>query len=181
MNSSISFLFFIYLFLILNAIKIAANEFRVINNAESFKNLVTNINTLQSDNNDLIVKFDDQRYNMENSEYRFELDITSNITFSGNEHGTVLDYNNQRKGGFLLNSLNTNDKKIVVKFENFIFENYYADETSVYMFTIKPTNFFIDVIYNNCTFQNNNYEILIVQSQCGTYYKPSVIFNNCNF
>ncbi|ORX63531.1 hypothetical protein BCR32DRAFT_273406 [Anaeromyces robustus] len=154
------------------------------NNTESFSNLQEYINSYISAGHgeEIIVKFVDSYYQFSKLN-TFSVNIFSyniNVTLSGNDEGTtVFDYNNAKTG-----SINFVLYKNIVKFENIIFENYHPyDQSKIYVLGSVVEYDDFQLIVNNCTFRNNDYELIQLWSECKekTQDTPQYLFTNCNF
>lgn len=133
----------------------------------------------------LVLRFVDDYYDMTIHHYRIEVSIFTNITFIGNKNGTVFDYKNDRRSaiGYLL-PLNKGE---TIKYENIIFKNYHTDSFDIVgiqmlrVQAVNSNNFYI--IFNNCTFQNNNHNIFQFDVPCPSHSQENtpIKFINCNF
>ncbi|OUM70114.1 hypothetical protein PIROE2DRAFT_1795 [Piromyces sp. E2] len=116
--------------------------------------------------------------------YRIEIALISNVSFIGNENGTVIDYNYGRRGSFVVSySRNKWDK---ITFKNIIFEHYSTngvDYPGIQIISVSSNANNIQTYLENCTFRDNQYRLLSFQL---TSYeiisdKPQVVLNNCVF
>jgi len=174
----------LYLLILFFLIKIKAKEIIIHNEDENFFNLINVINNNQNDNNELVIRLVDDYYNMTEQVYNIELSLMSNVSIVGNENGTVIDYNKERRGGFLIAySRNKWDK---FTFKNLIFENYStngADLQGIQIISVFSKVSNIQVSLENCVFRNNDYRLFhaLVTNNKIMNDKPQVIFKNCVF
>jgi len=153
-----------------------------ISNDDNFKNFKDIINNNQNDK-ELIINLEDPYYNMTINNYVLEIVVITNLSFIGNENGTIFDYNNTRLGTMHFSVPNP----ITLKFKNIIFENF-SYPNNVYTNDVRAIEIFVDsnkyyAIFENCTFRNNKQDILQYQIN---YLKKAnddfnIQFNNCNF
>ncbi|OUM64327.1 hypothetical protein PIROE2DRAFT_8878 [Piromyces sp. E2] len=114
--------------------------------------------------------------------HNLEFTIEKNISFIGDEKKkTVLDYKRDIKSSmhFLFNN-----KGNTIKIENFILKNYNPEgQNNTHAFVIFSESDNYQVIFNNCIFQNNDYELINLNVFCNkqTQYIPQLLFTNCNF
>eukprot|EP00833_Pecoramyces_ruminatium_P008288 jgi/Orpsp1_1/1182320/evm.model.c7180000080817.1 len=172
------YLILLYFFIIYK--KVYAKEFYIKNNDSDFYNLQSIIQNNQ-DNDDLILYFVDSYYDMTSTPYTIDIVMSSNISIIGNKNGTVFDYNNDKKGRFVIKY---NSKGITFKIENIIFENFNPNginQTEIILITSSSDDFFF--ILNNCTFKNNQHSLFRSTVTCNidSTTEPKIIFNNCNF
>lgn len=154
------------------------------NDDESLSNLQKIIETYQHDG-DLTLNFEDNYYDMSMASYAIEFSVENSITFSGNEYGTIFDYNNDIKGKFYVSL--TQNIKTKIKFENIIFENFGKPNEKYYGLFLLAFHLYehnnSQYIFENCTFRNNIQEL----TSFINYNKPvstdeaSIIFNGCKF
>ncbi|ORX49040.1 hypothetical protein BCR36DRAFT_413035 [Piromyces finnis] len=175
--------FLIVNFMILHYIlHVSTKEIKIKNNS-NFYELEKIINENQGDSNELVLYFVDDYYDM--SKYpNFDISVVvlSNITFLGNNNGTVFDYKWDKKGPFSIGFYNVSGK--IVKFENLIIKNFYPKgQNNKFMtrFSAKNDNF--QVVYNNCTFTDNKYSLITVTfpSDEKTQEEPQLTMINCKF
>jgi len=153
------------------------------NDDDNFYNLNNVINNNQN-GEDLTIKFGDDYYDMTQlTSHKLEFTIEKNITFIGNKkRRTVLDYKRDIRGciQFRFN----NNKGNTVTVENIVVKNYNPEgqkNTQAFMIFSEHDNF--QVIFNNCIFQNNDYELFTLNVYCikQTQDEPQLLFNNCQF
>ncbi|OUM66287.1 hypothetical protein PIROE2DRAFT_6523 [Piromyces sp. E2] len=172
----------ILFFIIISKNYIYAKEFIIRNTINDFENLSNIIKENQNDD-ELVLNFVDEYYYTPESNGRYGIDVNSNITFRGNKNGTVYDFHHERNREYLFAFSVTKGK--TVKFENFIFKNYYADNErpGLYMFTVTADTDNHYLKFYNCTFQNNYYTIFRsrVENKKPTHTDPSYVFEKCNF
>jgi len=179
------YLYYIYFLLVFKLRAIFTKEFVVSNNSNDINNIWTIIKNNQVENKELIFRFNEDYYDMSlNKEFSIEFNIISNVSFIGNINGTIFDYNRLRKGTiyFLLNLY----KRITIKIENIIFQNFYIDDyyaNGVFLIKFFSNHNNFNIIFNNCTFRNNEQSLLSLTMYCDyrTSENPTYIFNNCNF
>jgi len=176
-----------YFYILLLFIKIDRVQSKIINisnNSTYFETIEDIINSNQNDK-ELIVNFVDEYYDMINANKKktaIEINVYTNITIVGNKKGTIFDYSSVTVNRW---SFFYGDKGGTVKFENIIFNSYYARTT--YIPLVTAANYYnnnLYMLFNNCTFQNNSYYIIEFEVSCTSYPKhldPSFIFTNCNF
>ncbi|ORY28851.1 hypothetical protein LY90DRAFT_674031 [Neocallimastix californiae] len=140
-------------------------EFIIKSNEVFFNNLLNIINNNQEEN-ELILYFTDDYYDLTKvSKFKFDISIESNISFIGNEKGTVFDYKGDSRGTFELNFHNVHGYGKTIKFNNIVFKNYYANTkviSGVQIIQINSFSLNFFVILNNCIFQNNFNKIIYV-------------------
>jgi len=176
------FQYLIYIIIIsVCCIKCYAKVFHIFFNDTNFRNL-NNILNDNRENDELVLYFDEQYYDM--NEFPFTIDATVhlNISFVGNKNGTIFDYNHGKKGRFIF--YNFESKGVTIKMENIIFENFNslgAAEIDIITFYAMSDNVYF--IFNNCIIQNNNYRFFRLNYNCNapTHSNPSIIFNDCDF
>ncbi|ORX57107.1 hypothetical protein BCR36DRAFT_395258 [Piromyces finnis] len=173
-----------YLFFILFFGNALLKVIPIRNNDNSFTNI---LNILKENENDkeLILKFEDYRYDMRELDFAIEHNVKYSIIFSGNKNGTIFDYGSNIKGKFRFYFVE--NRKEIIKFENIIFENfnnegYNANGIFMLLFSFKFKNTY-NIIFENCTFKNNSQDIInfsfeVLNINDG---KPTITFNRCNF
>ncbi|KAG4092818.1 hypothetical protein H8356DRAFT_950126 [Neocallimastix lanati (nom. inval.)] len=179
------YLYYIYYLLVFRFKVIFTKEFIVSNNSNDINNIWTIIKNNQVENKELIFRFNEDYYDMSlNKEYTNELNVISNVSFIGNINGTIFDYNRLRKGTiyFILNEF----KRVAIKIENIIFQNFYIGDyyaAGVFLIASYSNHNNFNIIFNNCTFRNNDQLLLSLTMFCDyrTTENPTYIFNNCNF
>jgi len=179
------YLYYIYFLLVFKLKAIFTKEFIVNNNFNGINNIWTIIKNNQFENEDLMFIFNEDYYDMSlNKEFTNEFNIISNISFIGKINGTIFDYNRFKKGTihFMLNEF----KRITIKFENIIFQNFYIEDyysSEVFLIYLKSNHNNFNIIFNNCSFINNDQSLLSLNMECvyRTTENPTYIFNNCNF
>jgi len=173
----------IYILWLFHVVKIFAKEIIIQNNSNNFYNLNSLINNNQNDGN-LILKFQDNHYNMTliNTEDSVDVTVNSNITFVGSaENGTIFDFNYDRIGAFRFEY--SRNKGDTIKFENITMINYRETIINngmslIALFSNKDN---YNLILDNCNFINNNYDVLNVMFSCSKATSPTFLINNCNF
>ncbi|ORX50769.1 hypothetical protein BCR36DRAFT_397449 [Piromyces finnis] len=148
---------FIILFIYFFVSKAYAIEYKVKFNDTNFNNIKDFVNGIQN------------------------ITVQSNITFIGNTNGTIFDFGKVPRGRLIFSYPS---RGYTVKIENIIFENY--SSTGLYDVEMMIINVYSDNYYfilNNCTFQNNYYRVIRIDTAINkwTHTHPSVIINNCNF
>ncbi|ORX42810.1 hypothetical protein BCR36DRAFT_361777 [Piromyces finnis] len=175
---------YIYIILILYFISESyEKEFIIRNSDNTFINLKKIINDNQ--NEELILNFVDSYYDMSIHDYVVEVTILENTIIRGNINGTLFDYNGQRRCSMIFLISNINKGKTVI-IENIIFENYipkdYNNNNQILQIKSESSiNYYFK--FNNCTFRNNNQDILSVniEENKNIFDDFSVEFNHCNF
>ncbi|OUM69523.1 hypothetical protein PIROE2DRAFT_2621 [Piromyces sp. E2] len=152
------------------------------NNDDNFYNLNNVINIYQN-SKELILNFVDDYYDMSIFSNKFETTVISNISFIGNEKGTVFDYNFDCFGVYqftFLNNLGNFVKFENITFKNFIFPNGSVNAINFIYIVSKVENFYL--IFNNCNFMNFQNKIFDFNVSTKNINNDSnFIFNNCNF
>jgi len=190
MNKISYIIFHVYILLALCLFKINAIEIIFKYDLDLFKDLAKLINHNQNDN-ELRIRFVDPIYYLNNKDIPFDYDltITSNITFIGNENGTIFDFQNDVRGKmkFLYNIKNNSNYKNTVKVENIHFINYGDTEyllSGVGLLKVSTTVDNFQCIFKNCIFENSRQALIYIRNDyC---YKPIpeesiVLFENCFF
>ncbi|OUM66935.1 hypothetical protein PIROE2DRAFT_5795 [Piromyces sp. E2] len=159
-------------------------EITIKNHDENWNNLKNVINDNQNDE-ELILRFVDNYYTVyyDNIFSSIELMITGNVSFIGNENGTVFDFLDNIIGYNIQYLRNKGD---VVKFEKIIFKNSlvgFSTKYSIPLFAIRASTDYFNLIFSNCTFEDNKAPIMSVdittsKSTASTY---SVQINDCFF
>ncbi|ORX64425.1 hypothetical protein BCR32DRAFT_273116 [Anaeromyces robustus] len=114
----------------------------------------------------------------------FDIQISFNISFIGNENGTIFDYNNKLNGSFIFTFFQNQGE--LLKFENITIKNYPYNNNNIIDIIVKSDNFFI--FFNHCYFSkiekslsNNNYGALYYSESGNEYmYIKDSIFENIN-
>jgi len=156
-----------------------------ISNTEIFTQIVSIYKDNYPEYDELEFNFVDSYYDMTLLDYAQLFTINRNLTFMGNENGTVFDFKNKSKGIFRLNYNLSVEQLYTVTFENIIFKNY--DPQGQYIFAVEVTIAFdkikSHVEFNNCTFEDNDAEIVLHKTVCSTQIQqiPQIEFNKCNF
>jgi len=112
------------------------------------------------------------------SVYTIDINLYSNITFIGNENGTIFDYKEGRKGvfGIYIN------KENYLKFENIIFENFSTNgQNNLLLFYIETYADKYNIEFNNCTFRNNKDQLISIISKFNSNMESRITMNNCSF
>jgi len=178
MNKIFRFKLILYIYLFFLNIKTCYGKVVTIrNNDENFRNFKNIINDIQNDKNGLTIKFEDMEYDMTEIGYSIDITVNSDINFIGNSKGTLFDYKNKKKGTFNFNI----SQNSTITFENIIFDNAGSGLDSVSIIYISFNSKNNNVIFNNCTFQNNYLTILNIQSDYVTKNINIVLFNHCKF
>ncbi|ORX53799.1 hypothetical protein BCR36DRAFT_396482 [Piromyces finnis] len=156
----------------------------IIKNNDNWNNLKDIINNNQ-DYKELILIFVDDYYNVsfENVYSSLELMISGDVSFIGNENGTVFDFLDNIIG---YNIMFLRNKGYTIKFENITFINSFDKNSSLYsipLFAIHASTDNFNLIFNNCTIKNNRaifieFEAAISKVVSST---PSIQINNCIF
>jgi len=159
-----------------------AKEFTIRNIESDFDNLPNIINNNQNDN-ELILNYVDDYYYTTMSYERYEISVETNITFRGNKNGTIYDFHHERNREFWIQFPSEKGKTVI--FENFIFRNYYANYEmgGLHMFIVMAFTDNFKILFNNCTFEDNNYAIFraVIHNLKPTHTDPSIVFNKCKF
>ncbi|OUM63852.1 hypothetical protein PIROE2DRAFT_9521 [Piromyces sp. E2] len=177
------FVFFI-ISLSFYCIRIYGTEFIIKNNLyddkyfDSFETIGNNFYE-----EELVFKFEESYYDFSNLkkinfEFKFNKE-TKNIYFIGNKNGTIFDFKSGKGGSFFINGINANS----IKIENIIFNNYnQRGQNHMYLFAINVI-YDTTVYINNCTFQNNDFELIGINTWSNKIKEsePRIIINNCNF
>ena len=170
--------------LIFTIVKVYTKEYIIRNEEEGFINLRPLFPNFVG--NELILNFVDDYYNVPISKSRYEITVASNITFRGNQNGTIMDYGYSRN--YELGILHRYSNTYTVTFENFIFQNYNEEldrsGMELIRFISSNDNFYLKFI--NCTFLNNSYSVVRIEETCPNsshfdHSNPSVVFDNCYF
>jgi len=173
----------IYLFivlcysLLLNTL-LYGKSITITNKDEKFLNIQDIINNNQDE--ELILNFSDCYYNMDELIFSNNVSTLTNITFIGNNNGTVFDYNEDIRGTFMFKF--NNSKKKYVTYKNIIFKNFTGTKSGISIVRADLSNNDF-LIFENCTFQNNALDSINVFMSCTqpSHNEPNFIFNNCNF
>ncbi|ORX56027.1 hypothetical protein BCR36DRAFT_280853 [Piromyces finnis] len=157
-----------------------AKLIKVKNNDDNFYNLKNLINNNQDE--ELIINFVDDYYNMTLIEaFSIDISLINNVSLIGNINGTVFDYNHQgRKGPFKFST----EYNYSLTFENIIFTNFNQElESFVYILAITSKTEQFHVYINNCSFKNNNYDLILLNFTSSKKIKvdPQIQFNNTEF
>jgi len=175
--------FYLNVIIFLFCIKICYGKEIIIKNEDDLFYKFSNIVINYEGNEELILKFPDKKYDMLELDFSLELPVKTNITFIGTEKTTIFDFGNEIKGSFKI--FKSVEKSYFVKFENIIFQNYSKDsyENKVSIFHLESTYNNMFITFNNCTFRNNNYEIITIDVLCSKndVFEPNLIINNCQF
>jgi len=173
----------VYIFIIFTKTIVFTKE--IIINHDNFYNLKNIINASQNDG-EIVLKFVENYYNMTYLNFDTEITVLSNISFIGNDNGTIFDYNNKRRGALNFKFVDTGEKIKYLNFHNIIYENLMEKDVSFYginVITIQTYTDKVSININNCTFRNNHGNTFQLISKCmkTTYENPSIVFNNCTF
>jgi len=164
------YIIFSILFLVRNGNSL---EIYIGNEDEEFYNLSDVLfDSLYED--ELIVNFVDSYYDMTYVFMDIMLPIDIDITFRGNENGTVFDYKNEVFWGGFYYFLELGK---TFKIENIIFQNFSNksnDNEVVPLLEIYATFNNFSVIFNNCSFKSN-YNVAILVD----LIEPCDYFNDC--
>jgi len=140
------------------------------------------INKYQSDE-ELIIYFPDEVYDMSLLWHQQNVNIYNNIIFMGNENGTtVFNYNNDKRGVFHVDVVKDST---YFKVENITFQNFvcnYLAETEIFFVKIKADDF--QFIMDNCTVRNNAYHIFridVKSTKNHNFDDPYVLIKNTKF
>ncbi|OUM63927.1 hypothetical protein PIROE2DRAFT_9458 [Piromyces sp. E2] len=123
---------------------------------------------------ELIVNFVDPYYDMSSIIVDIIMPIDIDVTFRGNENGTIFDYKNEVLWGELYYFYETGK---TFKLENIIFENFcskYLDHESVSLIELYATFNNFSVIAENCVFKNNYSSVFLV-----SIIDPCDLFSKC--
>ena len=134
------------------------------------------------DEDDLIVRFEDDYYDMTELPFSIGIPVLSNISFIGNKNGTIFDYKNQKKG--VINySFNRNN--LTLKIKNIIFENYNSEyfKNKENVLSIRSYIEDFHIVIENCTFRNNYSRLLYVSYSTTKLIEleSQILLNKCNF
>ncbi|OUM59805.1 hypothetical protein PIROE2DRAFT_14573 [Piromyces sp. E2] len=159
-------LIYIYIiFILIFFLEINTKEIFIHHNDDNFNYLQKVINENQYDT-ELIVRFEDDYYDMSKLLYSTEITVNTNITLIGKSSGTTLDFKKDKKGRLSLNFLRTRGEKVQLINLNFI--NFYVskDLVGVQVITVisKSNNFLF--IVDNCNFQDNNHVVFHFKTYC---------------
>jgi len=174
---------FIYIFIIYINIILCIKE--IIIHHDNFDN-IKNIIKDNQDDDELIIKFIENYYNMTYLDYDTDITVLSKITIIGNENGTIFDYDNKRKGVLNVIFTDAGEKNKYLNIYNIIFKNFMDKKIVYYGINIMKLITHSDRFFftlSNCKFQNNYGNIFYLISQCSksTHEEPSIVFNNCSF
>jgi len=175
-----------YLLFSFGIFKVYSKEYVIRYKDSNWNSLPTFLNKNQQSNDDLVLKFEDTYYRLDNVPVMSFIDVSvsTNIKFIGNEKGTIFDYYYSfHSFYFKMNQANTKENSIT--FENIIFKNYqYPSKTEgfgVVLVEAPSKNF--NLIFENCNFEGNRNSVIRLDIKDGISSKDdySVIINNCKF
>jgi len=141
------------------------------------------INKDQGDG-ELIVYFPDNEYNMGSLNFNgIIINVEKQVTFLGNDNGTIFNYNYNRSGTF---SVSITNKDVLFKMENIIFEKYRNDRASdgVQIMFLRTYSDDFQFLVKNCTFRDNDYKLFRIDVRVTKNYKknwPYILFDHCKF
>ncbi|ORX64116.1 hypothetical protein BCR32DRAFT_273221 [Anaeromyces robustus] len=174
-NSFILFIFFI----LFQSLIIDAKDYKIKNDSNLFYDLNSIISQNQN-SDELILNFVDNYYDMSLlNDYSIDISVETNIYFIGNINGTYFDYKNGPRGTMHFNIYNGGKDK-TISYDNIIFGN---SSPTASLIRLESTKDQMNVVFNNCTFENHNNNIINFQITC-TYQvqlTPQIVFNKCNF
>jgi len=175
-------LFNIYIiFISLSILEINSKEISIRNNDDNFINLQNIINENQS-NNELVIKFEDDYYDMSKLTFAVELIVNTDIKIIGKNNGTTFDFNNDKKGKLTFSFLRNRGE--IVQLININFINFFSEElVGVQLITVISNFYNFQFIVNNCNFQDNHYVIFHFKIYCSKLSSMDTQFliTNSNF
>ena len=150
-----------------------------ITNQDDFQLVFQNkYNNLDDNNEEFNYIFIDDHYSFTYSEPIQNI-IYSPVNLIGKESKTVFDFNNFTNG--LINLKFKGKNKKYLKFKNFIFKDYNNKNIRNSLFKIDEGDNDYQLIFQDCTFENNE-TVLIIYTYCRDIKEQKkVIFENCKF
>ncbi|ORX82804.1 hypothetical protein BCR32DRAFT_292364 [Anaeromyces robustus] len=174
------YLFLFYILFIFIYEKIYSKKV-IIKNEEDFQNLSSILVNHQVDS-ELTVYFSNDYYDMTTLDYfSMDISVSTNLILIGKENGTVFDYKNRYKCEMIFSFYS--EKENLLRFENIIFQNYYANGDGVQVVKAQAYTNNYQVQFYNCTIRNNDYPFMAIIHFDTSIEKtkPDVLFENCYF